>query len=141
MICIKDLIVEKGEFTNATMFEFIIEYLKTLPELMDAFEILDYTSTEWRRVCDLTQDTDYEAFAHVNTGGCEGIYIDFYLQNEEERIDLGTMKTLAEVMDGYIKLGQIAGAFILAADNYLWFNEHKFKLKEKEKGDCIDYKS
>lgn len=128
MICIKELIVEDGSFTNITMFNTVIEYLKTLPELVEAFEILDYASSALRPV-DLVQDADYEVFAHVNTGGCEGIYIDCYLKDGDQTIDLGTFKTLAEDMSGYIKLGQIAGAFVLAGDNYLWFNDYKFKLK------------
>lgn len=130
MICIKELIVEGDKFTNATMFETVIKYLETLPELTSAFAILDYTAMERFHVCDLVQDANYGVFAHINTGGCEGIYIDFYLQNKDKKIDLGVMKTLEEGMDGYIKLGQIAGAFVLAADNYIWFNEHKFKSKE-----------
>lgn len=129
MICIKELIVEEDEFTNATMFETIIKYLQTLPELKSAFEILDYISTEWRCICNLMQDTDYKVFTNVNTGGCEGIYIDFFLKEDDKIINLGVIKTLEESMEGYIKLGQIAGAFVLAADNYLWFNEHKFRLK------------
>ena len=126
MICIKELIVEDGEFTNITMFNAIIEYLKQLPELINAFEILDYYMSALRPE-ELIQDADYEVCAHVNTGGCEGIYIDCYLKNKETVISLGTLKTLEEGMDGYIKLGQIAGAFVLAGDNYLWFNDHKFK--------------
>ena len=134
MICIKDLIVEEHEFTNITMYNTIVTYLKTLPELASAFEILDYDMPASKQE-ELIQDTDYEVFAHVNTGGCEGIYIDCYLKNKDNVIDLGTVKTLEEGMDGYIKLGQIAGAFVLAGDNYLWFNEHKFKLKEE--GGCV----
>lgn len=134
MICIKDLIVEDGKFTNIEMFDTIITYLKTLPELAEAFEILDYHMSELRPV-DLLQSEDYDVYAHVNTGGCEGIYIDCYLKNRNGIVKLGTVKTLEEGMDGYIKLGQIAGAFVLAGDNYLWFNDHKFKLKEE--GDCV----
>lgn len=134
MICIRDLIVEESKFTNITMFDNIITYLKTLPELVEAFGILDYDSSALRPK-NLLQGEDYEVCAHVNTGSCEGIYIDCYLKSKDNVIDLGTIKTLEEGMDGYIKLGQIAGAFVLAGDNYLWFNEHKFKLKEE--GECV----
>lgn len=134
MICIKELIIEEGRFTNVEMFDTIIKYLRTLPELVPSFEILDYEMSTLRLV-DLVQNEDYEVFAHVNTGGCEGVYIDCYLKNKDNVIDLGTIKTLEERMEGYIKLGQLAGAFVLAGDNYLWFNEHKFKLKEE--GDCV----
>ena len=128
MICIKELIIEDGDFTNITMFNTVVEYLKTVTELSDAFDILDYDCVA-RQSVDLLQDEDYEVFAHVNTGGCEGIYIDCYLKYRDSTIALGTFKTLEEGMEGYIKLGKLAGAFVLAGDNYLWFNEHKFKLK------------
>lgn len=128
MICIKELIIEDGEFTNITMFNTVVEYLKSLDALSDAIDILDYNFAA-RRPVDLIQDRDYEIFTHVNTGGCEGVYIDCYLENGDEKIALGTFKTLEEGMEGYMLLGKLAGTFVLAGDNYLWFNEHKFKLK------------
>ena len=128
MICIRELIIEDGDFTNITMFNTIVKYLESVRELSDAIHILDYNLAA-RRPVDLVQDKDYEIFAHVNTGGCEGIYIDCYLENGDEKIALGTFKTLEEGMEGYMLLGKLAGAFVLAGDNYLWFNEHKFKLK------------
>lgn len=128
----------KTDFSANDIFERVADYLKTVPELEEPHRILDYALPEGRdNGLSRAIENGGEMLrirADVNTGGSEGVYIDCYAVVEcssEDGCDsklitrdfrLGTYKTLYEDMDAYIKMGQIAGAFVMAAETYIAMN-------------------
>ena len=120
---LKDKEKEGIRTTNEALFNTVNKYLKTLPELNDVFEILDYSlagSTKF--------EIDFDEFicveCVVETGGSEGIYVSCYPVNVEgrSRARIGTYKTLGESMEAYMLMGKLAGAFTHAVDLYLYVN-------------------
>ena len=58
----------------------------------------------------------------------------------KSRIHLGTIKTLDEGLDAYMKMGKIAGAFTCIGEMYLWKNYKKLRRQysvRKDRNDTI----
>lgn len=120
---------KKHPLTAADMFRDIENWLKgnLAQETADIFGILDYALPDDRSP--LLQDEYYpNIIALVNTGGSEGIYIDFYYMLGEDknrqRFRIGTFKTLDEGIKAYGLMGQLAGYLTFAGEHYIALN-HK----------------
>lgn len=112
----------KPSLINLSMMGSMIhnEMKQMYPDYANAIEILDYNLCRNGEV--LTKDmTDLPVFAWVNTGGCEGIYIDWYLGRNREHY-IGTFKTLEEDSEAYGKMGLIAGYLTRATEVFMWKN-------------------
>lgn len=115
--------------TAADMFRDIENWLKEnlAQETADIFEILDYALPDNKSP--LLQDEYYPYIvALVNTGGSEGIYIDFYYMLGEgknlQKFRIGTFKTLEEGIGAYGMMGQLSGYLTFAGEHYIALN-HK----------------
>ena len=126
MKIIKEMLEEKkGELKTCDLYKKIWSYVSTLESLKESIEIIEYALP--CRISQTIPSSFVEFTAIVNTGGNEGIYIDLCLTYENEKkerqlLDVGIVKTLCEDMDSYIKMGMIAGALTLSANNYLMLN-------------------
>lgn len=117
--------VDNTSITAEVMFAKVWNYVSGLPVLKEAVELLDYAIPCSRSVGTLLQECDsLDVEAEVNTGGSEGVYVDFYLRHStgKRTIAIGTLKTLDEDMDAYIKMGMIAGALIHTGEQFLFYN-------------------
>ena len=117
--------VDITSITSETMFSKVWNYVSNLPELKEAVSILDYAIPCSRSVKILLQECEtFAVEAQVNTGGSEGVYIDFFIRHsiEKRNTAIGTLKTLHEGMDAYIKMGMIAGALIHSSEQFLYYN-------------------
>ena len=126
MKIIKEMLEEKkGELKTCDLYKKIWSYVSTLESLKESIEIIEYALPY--RFPQTIPSGCVEFTAIVNTGGNEGIYIDLCLTYENEKkerqlLNVGVIKTLCEDMDSYIKMGMIAGALTLSANNYLMLN-------------------
>lgn len=121
---------KEHSLTAADMFRDIEKWLKEnlAEETADIFRILDYAVPDDKSP--LLQDDYYpEIIALVNTGGSEGIYIDFYYMLGEgknrQRFRIGTFKTLEEGITAYGLMGQLSGYLTVAGERYIALN-HKY---------------
>ena len=123
----RNALTEKKSVNAETMFNTVNAHLEMLPELANAFKILDYSiaerhSTALERAIKEKKEL-WKVEAVVNTGGSEGVYVDCnVLLYPEGKCRLGTYKTLEEDTPAYIQMGMIAGAFTTIAEKYLWVN-------------------
>ena len=118
----------KNAFTITTedMFQKVWQLIKKLPELKKVVKIIDYAISDGYKECVCSVVGTCNVFAVVNTGGSEGIYINYYLEKndpEDTRVLwLGTIKTLEEDMDAYIKMGMLSGALTKIGELFLFYN-------------------
>ena len=104
------------DLTGSTFFQRVNEVLESIDWLKEARECLDYANPSWKEEeIDLTLLCDYDVEAVVTPGGSEGIYVSPCLIRKNERIHLGTYKTLGEDILHYSYMGQLAGAFTYIA--------------------------
>ena len=121
---------KKSPITNNDMFYTIKKMLETkYEEYASAASILDYAIPCHNEVPLKSETWFPEIIANVSPGSNEGIYIDWLLQFEDEKIRIGTLKTLEESIDGYIAMGKISGMLIWASDQYLVTNDKKIAGK------------
>jgi hypothetical protein len=108
--------------TNRSLMEKVFEIIETMPEFEKARSILDYKLAE---SFDVQEITNYRFdFLAVPNFGCEGIYIDCWLQGEfcdvpKKRIGMGTLKTLTASMETMQIMGELAGLLTWVAHDYI----------------------
>lgn len=109
-----------------TVFNEVMEYLKRNPGFRKATEILDYAIPGQNSKMEIDEKAMaagmYEVNAVVNTGGSEGIYVDWFFRNIENntKVKIGTLKTLEENIEAYSEMGKMAGMLIFASEELLW---------------------
>lgn len=120
--------------TNETMGRKILEALRTTEEFQELDKILDYANVARWDIEELHYQVVWNSqiIAVVNTGGSEGIYIDWFLKCKNyETIQIGTLKTLQEGFDGYRKMGEICGMLVMATEAFIYENDDLFLKEEK----------
>lgn len=110
--------------TTEDMFRVVWQFVSCMSELKEEVESLDYAiagSGAKPKLCDIAE---LDVVALVNTGGSEGVYIDWYLydRKENQRHKVGTLKTLEEGMEAYIKMGKLSGILTWASEYFLCCN-------------------
>lgn len=121
----RNLVSEKK--TVQSLFDTILKELSEQTVYSDAAEILDYNlcASDNLDLSQIENIWDYQVVALLNTGGSEGIYVDLFLKparSGEEKIDIGTWKTLDEGPAGYAKMGVIAGLLTYATEVWMYRN-------------------
>lgn len=137
---------EKVLITPGQLFRTVWAYLSSMEELASSISCIDYALADSSSPALFSPEYDLVR-AIVETGGSEGIYIDCYLEisgygrrEGKSRIHLGTIKTLDEGLDAYMKMGKIAGAFTCIGEMYLWKNYKKLRRQysvRKDRNDTI----
>ena len=112
----------KGKTYNE-LFDAVNACIKHEPMISDAVAILDYgmLSDHFNENDQINEES--AVLCYVSTGGSEGVYVDCMIKSgDESPRHLATYKTLDEGLDAYIKMGMIAGAFTLLAEEYICAN-------------------
>ena len=130
---------EKVLITPGQLFRTVWAYLSSMEELASSISCIDYALADDSSLTSLSAEYDLVR-AIVETGGSEGIYIDCCLdisgyggRGKRPLIHLGTIKTLDENLDAYMKMGNIAGAFTCIGEMYLRKNCERIEEAEKRK--------
>lgn len=128
----KDKLILKDKAVTAKVaFQTIHGWLlENYPEYAEACRILDYgiPSSMNRDVLMFTRETiDWlpRPIVIVDTGGSEGVYVDWDLKLDPPKeqnptmFRVGTLKTLDESPEAYGKMGLIAGYLVFATDLFV----------------------
>lgn len=114
--------LKEGKATYEDLFNKVYDCIKSELSLQLCVDILDYA--QFDQDCndvELPVD-DFYIEVIVNTGASEGIYMDCFTFDVSRRSSFGTLKTLEDDLDAYIKMGMIAGAFTCLAEQYWRFH-------------------
>ena len=131
------LVVEperKNPITNCVMFQTVVDWLKDISlEFQEYLKTLDYYQTSTYREQELIQyGNAMDIHAHVNPGGSEGVYLDWYWTTgkpNDKPIDIGTFKTLDEGIHAYEIMGAIAG--LLTFGSWRFINRNWDQITKK----------
>ena len=96
--------------TNIELFKELISFTKKNNYFKKAEEILDYVLPAFmEETLNLDDIYDFSFNAKIDWGSNEGIYITCYLETENKRIHMGTVKTLLTSIEGFKIMGEFAG--------------------------------
>lgn len=96
--------------TNIELFKELISFTKKNNYFKKAEEILDYVLPAFmEETLNLDDIYDFSFNAKIDWGSNEGIYITCYLETENKRIHMGTIKTLLTSIEGFKIMGEFAG--------------------------------
>lgn len=96
--------------TNIELFKELISFTKKNNYFKKAEEILDYVLPSFmEETLNLDDIYDFSFNAKIDWGSNEGIYITCYLETENKRIHMGTIKTLLTSIEGFKIMGEFAG--------------------------------
>lgn len=96
--------------TNIELFKELISFTKKNNYFKKVEEILDYVlPTFMEETLTLDDIYDFSFNAKIDWGSNEGIYITCYLETENKRIHMGTVKTLLTSIEGFKIMGEFAG--------------------------------
>lgn len=113
--------MKKTLYKTNTLFDLINAKLKEENLLPD---ILDYSLATSSPLP--VKTIEWDTIGIVNFGGCEGIYLDIYLEgdtgNDADRILLGTYKTLYRDKESFRVMGNLNTEFVFALREFV--NSH-----------------
>lgn len=119
--------IKKTLFTNETLFNKILGILKEKNLLPD---ILDYSLAESYHVKEI-KSYEWDTIGIVNFGGSEGIYLDVYAQGEtgngEEKVRLGTFKTLERSREAFYVMAKLQTDFVYETYDFVSDNMEDFE--------------
>lgn len=108
------------KITSSELFNKIWEAASLAGHLDDIKPIIDYVSDRKVNAFELNPDGAYVECV-LNTDGNEGIWIDFYVNNDDVAHKyFGCIKTLSENVDACKLMGAAAGALQFVARNVIW---------------------
>lgn len=106
--------------TTTDMFNSVWQIVSAVSELEEAVKCLDYANPERSgvRLKDVVEDT--RLLVYVNEGGSEGVYIDALLRSSNGTCyEIGTLKTLEEGPEAFMKMGLLSGILTWGFERYL----------------------
>lgn len=113
----------KKKWTNQRVFDAVIEQLKAAgkyPEIID----YDLHAYEEHTLSSIGRD----CIGRLTPGCSEGIYIDLYLEGRDDRIKLGTIKTLRYDHEGWMIMAAMMAEFQWLCSNFIWQHRNEIEI-------------
>ena len=112
--------MKERPYTTTELFDAVCQKLKDLGQMP---EILDYHSGSHNP--EPIKYYEYKINAALNSGGSEGVYLDIGInlwllpESKEERLHLGTFKTLRNDAEAFRTMGELLGDFVYQTEKFI----------------------